>query len=117
MYNREMGTAAKMVSYGTTNLLRNGLNSVHMSLTELKDSDLISRSVYMCFKCSGCVFTRNFFCFVIKSESIRNGSKVRPVPLPFIPLATLEVPKLHRTPEIHFAVTMWSAPHKTEFLQ
>ena len=56
MYNREMDTAAKMVSYGTTYLLRNGLNSVHMSLTELKDSDLISRSVYMCFKCSGCVF-------------------------------------------------------------
>ena len=119
MYNREMDTAAKMVSYGTTNLLRNGLNSVHMSLTELKDSDLISRSVCMCFKCSGCVFVllRNFFCFVIKSESIRNGSKVRPVPLPFIPLATLEVPKLHPTPEIHFAVPMWSAPHKIEFLR
>ena len=43
---------------------------VHLSLTKLKDSDEISRSVYMCFKCSGCVFvfTRNFFCYVIKSE-------------------------------------------------
>ena len=56
MYKWEMDTAVKFVSYGTTYLLRNGLNSVHMSLTKLKDSDYISRSVYMCFKCSGCVF-------------------------------------------------------------
>ena len=39
MYNWEMDTAAKWVSYGTTYLLRNRLNSVHMSLTKLKDSD------------------------------------------------------------------------------
>ena len=90
MYNREMDKVAKWVSYGTTYLLRNGLNSVLMSLTKLKDSDYISRSVYMCFKCSGCVFVRLriFVCFVIKSDGIHIGSKVRPVPLPFIPLAT-----------------------------
>ena len=64
----------------------------------------------MSFKCSACVFVRlEFFCYVIMSESIRNGSKVRPVQLPFIPLATLEAPKLHLTPEVHFAVPMCSA--------
>ena len=44
--------------FRTTYLLLNGLDSVHMSLTKLKDSDLISQSVYMSFKCSGCVFVR-----------------------------------------------------------
>ena len=63
------------------------------------------------------LFDSEFFCFVIMSESIRNGSKVRPVQLPFIPLATLEAPKLHLTPEVHFAVPMCSAPHKIEFLR
>ena len=58
------------------------------------------------------LFNSEFFCFIM-SESIRNGSKVRPVQLPFIPLATLEVPKLHLTPEVHFAIPMCSAPHQS----
>ena len=103
MYNREMDTAEKLVSYGSTYLLRNGLNSVHMSLTKLKD---VTKSAKVCICLSnGLVVYLEFFCFAIKSESIRNESKVRPVPLPFIPLATLEAPKLRPTPEIQLCGT------------
>ena len=42
LYNREIDTAAKWVSSGTTYVLRNGKNTVHMSRTKLKDSDYIS---------------------------------------------------------------------------
>ena len=86
--------------FRTTYLLRNGLNSVHMSLTKLKDSDYKSAKVcIMSFKCSGCVFVQlGIFLLCYHSESIRNGSKVRPVQLPFIPLATLRYQCVaHRT--------------------
>ena len=102
--------------FRTTYLLRNGLNSVHMSLTKL-----VTKSAKVCICLSNVLvvylFHSEFFCFVIMSESIRNGSKVRPVQLPFIPLATLVAPQLHLTPEVHFAVPMCSAPHKIEFLR
>ena len=49
---------AKRVSSGITYLLRNGKNTVHMSPIELKECNSISYSVYMCFKCSGCVFVQ-----------------------------------------------------------
>ena len=50
---------AKRVSSGTTYLLRNGKNTVHMSPIELKECNYISYSVYnMCFKCSGCVYVQ-----------------------------------------------------------
>ena len=50
---------AKRVSSGTTYLLRNGKNTVQMSLIELKECNYnISYSVYMCFKCSGCAFVQ-----------------------------------------------------------
>ena len=84
---------AKRVSSGTTYLLRNGKNTVHMSQIELKECNYISYSVYMCFGCSGCVYyvQLRLFCFLLNSESSRNGSKVRRGPFPFIPLATLDV--------------------------
>ena len=78
---------AKRVSSGTTYLLRNGKNTVHMSPIELiKECNYISYSVYMCFKCSGCVYVQ--LGHFLNSESSRNGSKVRRGPFPFIPLAT-----------------------------
>ena len=77
---------AKRVSSGTTDLLRNGKNTMHMSPIELKECNYISYSVYMCFKCSGCVFVQ--LGFLLNSESSRNGSKVSLGPFPFIPLAT-----------------------------
>ena len=78
---------AKRVSSGTTYLLKNGKNTVHMSPIELKECNYISYSVYMCFKCSGCVmFNSDIFCFLLNFESSRNGSKVRRGPFPFIPL-------------------------------
>ena len=46
---------AKWVSSGTIYLLRNGKNTVHMSPIELKECNYI---IYMCFKCSGCVFVQ-----------------------------------------------------------
>ena len=49
---------ANRVSSGTTYLLRNGKNTVHMSPIELKECNYISYSVYMCFKCSGCVYVQ-----------------------------------------------------------
>ena len=83
---------AKRVFSGTTYILRNGKNTVHMSPIELMECNCISYSVYMFFNCSGCVFVQlgNFLLF-INSESSRNGSKIRRGPFPFIPLATLEV--------------------------
>ena len=80
---------AKRVSSGTTYILRNGKNTVHMSPIELKECNYISYSVYMFFKCSGCVFVQlGHFLLSYNSESSRNGSKVRRGPFPFIPLAT-----------------------------
>ena len=59
MYNREMDTAAKLVSYGSTYLLRDGLNSVHMSLTKLKD---VTKSAKVCICLSyGLVVYLEFF--------------------------------------------------------
>ena len=82
---------AKWVSSGTTYILRNGKNTVHMSPIELMECNYISYSVYIFYKCTGGVFVQlgNFLLFI--SESSRNGSKVRRGPFPFIPLATLEV--------------------------
>ena len=117
LYNREMDTAANWVSSGDY------LSSLKWAkLSSYVSNRIVTKSakvcIAMCFKCSGCVFVLlAFFCFVIKSESIRNGSKLRPVPLPFIPLATLEAPKLHLTPEVHFVVPMCSAPYKIEFVR
>ena len=41
---------AKRVSSGTTYLLRNGKNTVHMSLIELKECNYKSYSVYYVFQ-------------------------------------------------------------------
>ena len=46
------------------------------------------------------------FCFLIKSESSHNGSKIRPGPFPFIPLATPRGLNIYPTPEVHFAVPL-----------
>ena len=81
--------------FRTTYLLRNGLNSVHMSLTKLKDR--VTKSAKVCICLSNVLvvylFDSEFFCFLFMSEGIHNGSKVRPVQLPFIPLATLRGPE------------------------
>ena len=81
----------KRVSSGTTYLLRNGKNTVHMSPIELKECNYISYSIYMCVSSVLVVymFNSDIFCFLLNSESSRNGSKVRRGPFPFIPLATL----------------------------
>ena len=81
---------AKRVSSGTTYLLRNGKNTVHMSPIELKECNYIS---YICVSSVLVVymFNSDIFCFLLNFESSRNGSKVRRGPFPFIPLATLEV--------------------------
>ena len=49
---------AKRVSSGTTYILRNGKNTVHMSPIELMECIYISYGVYMFFKCSGSVFVQ-----------------------------------------------------------
>ena len=48
----------KWIRRNCTYLLRNGKNTVQMSLIELKECNYISYSVYMCFKCSGCVLVQ-----------------------------------------------------------
>ena len=77
---------AKRVSSGTTYLLRNGKNTVHMSPIELKECNYISYSVSSVLVVY--MFNSDIFCFLLNSESSRNGSKVRRGPFPFIPLAT-----------------------------
>ena len=83
---------AKWVSSGTAYLLRNRKNTVHMSPIKLKECNYFSYSVYMCFKCSDCVFVQlGHVLHFLNSESSHNGSKVRRGPFPFISLATIEV--------------------------
>ena len=82
---------------------------MHMSSIELKECNYISFSVYMCFKCFGCVFVQLRH-FLLSSESSRNGSKVRRGPFPFIPI--VQRLKLHPTSEVHCAVPLSSAPHE-----
>ena len=76
----------KRVSAGITYLLRNGKNTVHMSPIELKECNYISYSVSSVLVVY--LFNSDIFCFLLNSESSRNGSKVRRGPFPFIPLAT-----------------------------
>ena len=59
MYNREMDTA-KWVSSGTTYLLLNGKNTVHMSLTKLKESAKV------CICVSSVLVVWNFFYQILK---------------------------------------------------
>ena len=97
---------AKRVYSGTTYLLRNGKNTVHMSPIEPKECNYISYSVCVSSVLVVYLFNSDIFGLLLNSESSRNGSKVRRDPFPFIPLATpLEVSKLHPTPEVHCAVT------------
>ena len=107
LYNREIETAAKWVSSVTTYLLLKGKNIVRMSVTKLKD--IVTESAKVCICGSNVLvvylFYSDIFCFLIKSESSRNGSRVRPVPLPFIPLATPRGPELHPTPEVQLCGT------------
>ena len=77
---------AKRVSSGTTYLLRNGKNKVHMSPIELNECNYISicvSSVLVVY-----LFNSDIFCFLVNSGSSHNGSMVRRGPFPFIPLAT-----------------------------
>ena len=94
LYNREMGSV-KRVSPGTVTRVCICVSNVMV--------------VYV-------FYLGVFLLSYRKSESSQNGSRVRPVPFPFIPLATPRGPMLHPTTEVYFAI-LCSAPHKIEFLR
>ena len=63
------------------------------------------------------LFNSDMFCFLLNSESSRNGSKVRRGPFPFIPVASPRGRSSILHPEVHCAVPLSSAPHEIEFLR
>ena len=106
---------AKRVSSGTIYLLRNGKNTVHMSPIELKECKYISYSVYMCFKCSGCVYIQLGH-FLLSSKFCKIAVMVQRSGETLSLLYSYRS-KLHPTPEVHYAVPLSSAPHEIELLR
>ena len=67
---------AERVSSGTTYILRNGKNTVHMSPIELKECNYISYSVYIYSSVLVVyLFNSDIFCFLINSESSCRGQR------------------------------------------
>ena len=84
LYNREMDTA-KWVSSGTTYLLRNGQNTVNMSLIKLKECVYVFQVFWLCI-----VLLRIFVAFLYLKVAVMSQRSGH-----FFPFYTPTDPKLH----------------------